>query len=80
MADEVTDCASVEQLSQVVRFVDNEMQIREEFVDFLRITGDSLSKAILGWLSSWGIDIANCRGQGYDGASNMSSSRAGVQG
>ena len=83
LADEVTDCANLEQLSLVIRFVDEEMLIREEFLDFIaveRITGESLSVAILTWLRSWEIDIANCRGQGYDGASNMASSRVGVQG
>ena len=59
------------------------MLIREEFLDFIaveRIAGKSLSAAILTWLHSWEIDIANCRGQRYDGASNMVSSRTGVQG
>lgn len=45
-----------------------------------RITGSALATAMLSWLESWNIDVKNCRGQGYDGASNMSSSRAGVQG
>jgi len=57
--------------------------IREEFLDFItveRITGEALATAILTRLSTWGIDVSNCRGQGYDGASNMASSRVGVQG
>ena len=57
------------------------MQIREEFVDFItveRITGESLSTAILEQLDRWGLDIMNCRGQGYNGSSNMSSSRTGI--
>jgi len=84
LGDEVTDCSNLEQLSIIaVRFVDGNEDIREEFLDFVtmeRITGAALSTAILTRLESWGIDIKNCRGQGYDGASNMSSSRAGVQG
>ena len=83
LADEVTDISNLEQLSLVIRFVDKNKQIREDFLDFItvyRITGDSLSKAILVRLSSWDIDIANCRGQGYDGAYSMSSSRASAQG
>ena len=35
LADEVTDCANLEQLSIVIRFVDEEMQIREEFLTSL---------------------------------------------
>ena len=34
IADDVTDCANFEQVSVVVRFVDSEKQIREEFFLF----------------------------------------------
>lgn len=34
LCDEVTDNANLEQLSLVLRFVDKECMIREEFVDF----------------------------------------------
>ena len=83
LADEVTDWADVHHLSLAVGFVDSNMQIREEFLDFItveKITGESLSTAILKHLGRWGLDIMNSRGQGYDGSSNMSSSRTSVQG
>ena len=70
LADEVTDCSNLEQLSIAIRFVDKHEEIREEFLDFVqveRITGNALATAILTRLQSWGIDIKNCRGQGYDG-------------
>ena len=82
LADEVTDCANLEQVSLVLRFVDGNKQIREEFVGFLtveRITGEALSHALLSWLQAHEIDVAFCRGQGYDGASSMSSNNVGVQ-
>ena len=82
LADEVTDCSNLEQLSIVIRFVDSDKNIREDFLGFItveRITGESLATALLSWLESRNIDISYCRGQGYDGASNMSSSIAGVQ-
>ena len=66
-----------------IRLVDSEGSISEEFMDFIsvdRITGEVLSSAIMARLQSWDIPITNCRGQGYDGASNMSSSVRGVQG
>ena len=44
-----------------------------------RITGEALSTAILSRLNACGLDVSKCRGQGYDGASTMSSSRVGVQ-
>ena len=56
--------------------------IREEFLDFRctdRITGQVISSLILEKLEQWGLDISNCRGQGYDGASNMSAQAWGVQ-
>ena len=66
----------------VIRFVDGDKQSREEFIGFItveRITGEALSAALLSWLEEQEIDITLCRGQGYDGASSMSSSRVGVQ-
>ena len=83
LCDEVTDVSGMEQLSLVLRFVDQSNSIREEFVDFVqveRITGEVLASSILNKIESYGLDIRNCRGQGYDGASNMSSAVRGVQG
>ena len=34
---------------------------------------------ILAHIEKWGLDLQDCRGQGYDGASNMSGARGGVQ-
>ena len=82
LSDEVTDCANLEQVSIVIRFVDSEKCIREEFPGFITvecITGQALATALLSWLKRHNIDISFCRGQGYDGASNMSSSTVSVQ-
>ena len=82
LCDEVTDCSNIEQLT-IVRFVDEQATIREEFVQFCsteRTTGEVIASTILSKLNDWGFDIEDCRGQGYDGASNMSSARVGVQG
>jgi len=82
LADEVTDCSNLEQVSIVIRFVDGDKNIREDFLGFItveRITGESLATTLLSWLESHNVDVSCCRGQGYDGASSMSSSIAGVQ-
>ena len=82
LADEVTDVANKEQLSPAVRFLDIDGTIHEEFLGFLsleRITGEAIASAILDVLPKWNLNIRNCRGQGYDGASNMSSVRHGTQ-
>ena len=81
MADEVTS-HNMEELSLCLRFVDEHRNIREEFVEFLhlhRITGACISSAIKATLEKWNLPIADVRGQGYDGASNMSSDTVGVQ-
>ena len=69
LCDEVTDVSSQEQLSIVLRFVDTNCNIREDFVDFVsveRITGEIIAS------KHYNLDLQDCRGQGYDGATNMS--------
>ena len=44
-----------------------------------RITGEAIAQAIIKALDDMGLDISNVRGQGYDGAANMSSENVGVQ-
>ena len=39
------------------------------------ITGESIVACVLKDLNGLGLDVSNIRGQGYDGASNMSSAR-----
>ena len=82
LCDEATS-SKKEYMSMVLRFIDKTNDIREEFVGFIpvvRTSGQMLAETILSTLDSFKLDIANCRGQGYDGASAMSSSRCGVQG
>ncbi len=50
-----------------------------QFIRLSRITGAHIAQAITQALETMGLDISNIRGQGYDGASNMSSGRIGVQ-
>ena len=64
----VKDCRTADERDQ--RLQENQCQrllsnIREEFVDFIMWKG-LLSKAVL---TKYDLD---CRGQGYDGATNMS--------
>ena len=56
----------------MLRFVDRDRCIREEFLGFItveRITGKVLATALLSWFKEHNIDILFCKGQGYDGAS-----------
>lgn len=82
LADEVTDKANWEQLSIVLRFVDSTSCIKEEFMTFVPcvdITGRTIANNILQKLEEWGLDVQDLRGQGYDGAANMSGKFQGVQ-
>ena len=74
-ADEAADCSNKEQMPLVVRFVDQEDNIREEFIDFVLCdegtTGRAIADKIILKLAEYRLDIANLRGQCYDGAGNM---------
>ena len=50
-----------------------------DFVAVERITGEVLAAKIKDVLAKLGLSLQDCRGQGYDGATNMSG-RHGVQG
>ena len=71
----------MEHLAVCARFVDSKREVREEFLSFIRlewITGKQIAEALITFLQD-NIQLANMRGQGYDGASNMSSGHSGVQ-
>ena len=75
------DLSSKEQVSVVLRFVDSSCNKREDVLDLIRtgsITGEVLVYAIKELLNRFDLDIHNCRGQGYGGASNMSSARVSL--
>ena len=62
--------------------MDTHKDIQEEFIQFstlTRVTGEAIAARICSDFADLGLDIKNIRGQGYDGASNMSSSRVGLQ-
>lgn len=81
LCDEATS-SKKEYISLLLRFIDAEKDIREEFlgsIPVIRTSGRELAEKILETLQKLELDISNCRGQGYDGAASMSSSRCGVQ-
>ena len=65
-----------------LRYVDHTLTIREKFVSFVRCDsgtdGSKISEAILEKLKELNIDMRLCRGQGYDGAGNMSGKYIGA--
>ncbi|XP_057188964.1 zinc finger MYM-type protein 1-like [Triplophysa rosa] len=82
IVDSTPDLSHTDQLTFIFRFVSKEGKIIERFVDFEPIeshTGESLANTVMTLLDSFSLDIANCRGQEYDNASNMSGRYNGLQ-
>ncbi len=81
LADEVSS-HNIEHLAICLRFVDQECNIREEFISFIqmeRVRAVDIASAIISSIENLGLNLESLRGQGYDGASTMSGERAGVQ-
>lgn len=89
--DTTQDVSKIDQLSQVYRYVTvvrndmdiaTDIQINEAFLGFEDTVGSSASELeskILGSIEKNRLDLSKCRGQGYDGAANMSGVYSGVQ-
>ena len=60
LADETADIAGLEQLSLCARYVSHDLQIHEDFLQFVEVhdvTGNGLANSILTGLTSFGIDV-----------------------
>ena len=79
LANESTDCSNKEQFALIIGFVDKNNEIREEFLNFIYMNSgvrrEELKSKLLETFRDASIDISYCRGQGYDGAANMSGVR-----
>ena len=83
MYDECTDIANKEQLTIYLRWVDQNLHDHKNFIGLYQVndnTADSLTDSIKDALLQLQIDpfICMCRGQCYDGRSNMSGVNNGV--
>ena len=81
MADEYTDISNLEQLSLCLRTVSDDLEIEENFLGFYELTNiksDTIVHAIKDILLRSNLSLQNCRGQTYDGASNMMGKKSGV--
>ena len=83
IADEATDTYNYEQLSIVLRFVDAEKNVQEEFVGFSEcksgVTGEALPDNIVENLASTcQLNMQKLCGQAYDGAGAMAGKTRGV--
>ena len=68
----------------VLRYVDNSKEINERFIMYVDckegVTGEALEFNVEDTLEKVGLPLADCRGQGYDGPSSMSSKAKGISG
>ena len=81
MADEVTDASNKEQVVICFRRVDDQLEAHEDFVGLYMvesIQSDNIVHVLTDTMTRMNLSINNCRGQCYDGASNMAGSRKGV--
>lgn len=85
LADETQDISRHEQLALCLRYVDcssGKAVIREDFLEFVHVedvTAPALASTIIQRLKSFGLDLENLVGQGYDGAAVMSGRFRGVR-
>lgn len=83
--DATPDVSHQEQISQIVRTVSvtkDGCHVEEHFLGFIHFdlkTGNQISNMILDRLVSDGLELENCRGQGYDNGANMAGAYKGVQ-
>lgn len=83
VADGTQDITSNEQLSVCIRYVDEQLQVHENFVGFHEhdtvTTGRAIAAAIKDIILRLGLDATNIRAQTYDGAANMDGAYNGCQ-
>ena len=81
MADEVTDASNHEQFVICLRWVDQFLEVHEDFIGLYKvdnIKADFLRTATEDVLLQFAIPLQNSRGQCYDGASNMVGLKSGL--
>ena len=79
--DEYTDISNKEQLTICILWVDEELEAHEDFLGFYNVPdigAETVVSAIKDLLLKLQLSSVNCRGQCYDGASNMMAHKTGV--
>ena len=88
--DIIHDVSKKDHLNEIFRFVKidyhhdgkpSELKVVEVFTSFIEVEDSSaieLHKLITNSIQQKGLDIKNCRGQGYDGAAVMSGKYSGL--
>ena len=82
MADECVDISNNEQLVICFRYIDETLAVHEEFMGLYmcdNIKSDTIVKTLEDVMLRFDLKLSNCRGQCYDGGSNMAGSKNGVK-
>lgn len=82
VADEATDVSHHEQLSLSIRWVDKDIKGHEDTLGLFQLPNtksDTVFHVIKDILIRCSLPLSQCCGQAFDGASNMSGTRNGVQ-
>ncbi|XP_042423076.1 zinc finger MYM-type protein 1-like [Zingiber officinale] len=82
LLDEARDCSVKEQMAVVIRYVNKHGEVIERFMAVVHVattTTACLKEAIDSLFAKYGLSVARLRGQGYDGASNMSGEFNGLK-
>ncbi|CAH9089888.1 unnamed protein product [Cuscuta epithymum] len=82
LIDEARDSSIKEQMSVVIRFVNNCGEVIERFLGVVHVSNtcaQTLKNAIDDFFAKYGLSLSKVRGQGYDGASNMSGAINGLK-
>ena len=81
--DSTPDMTHVDQLTFIIRFVQDDGTIAKRFLKFIDSNGqhdaESITNHILRTLTEYDINLDNCRGQSYGNASNLLGKYTGVQ-
>uniref|UniRef100_H2ZTL7 DUF4371 domain-containing protein n=1 Tax=Latimeria chalumnae TaxID=7897 RepID=H2ZTL7_LATCH len=79
--DSTPDISNLDQLTCVVRYVlpNGPVECFRTFLDFETHSGQDIAKSLLQFFEKIGVNIADCRGQSYDNASNFSGKYQGIE-
>ena len=80
--DETTDASCKEQVSICLRYVTQSLQVHETFTGFYETASTNASTMCditKDVLAQFELQLSNCRGQCFDGASNMAGNVTGLQ-
>ena len=80
ICDEYTDINNKEQLMFCLRWIGDNPEAHKDFIGFYQIPNieaDTITSAIKDALVRSSLSLSNCRGQCYDGVSNMLGKKSG---